>query len=200
MRDRGRPGIAQQPGKRNVRKLGRAVCDKRGKKRKNTDPAPSRGSSRGQREGTAGGGRRRREGARKGGGGGVGTGVRPTHLRLPCRRPRSSVPGSLRAGPGAGAGSAAALAQDGSGARLRAAPAAALALPPRGQRGLAARACPQGPPRRRGSAPGTCSPGGWGGEVRTAPHRPAAGQLPSFPSSLTQRRGEAEGLRAPRSP
>lgn len=144
-----------------------------------------RGSSR-IRKGTAYGKRRRARGRAAG----RLRRARPTHLRLPCRRPQSSVPGSLRAGPGAGAGPAASLARNGRGARLRAAPAAALALPPAGQRGLAARACPQGPPRRRGSARGTCTPGRWGGEVRTPPRpsRPATG------------RPSASSPRGPRSP
>lgn len=121
MRDRGRPGIAQQPGKRNVRKLGRAVCDRREEREKRTQiPRRAEGSSReaaerdsGRR--AAGGGERRVRGREAGGG----TGVRPTHLSCHAAGRGPPVPGSLRAGARGQAGSAAALAQDGSGARLR---------------------------------------------------------------------------------
>lgn len=98
-------------------------------------------------------------------------------------RDAAHMPGSLRARglvPGAG-NRRRPWVRGRRGRQLRAAAAAALALPPVGQGRLAARACPQCPPRLRlpGLAGGTCTGGRWGGEVRTPV--PAAGQPPARP-------------------
>lgn len=113
-----------------------------------------------------------------------GPGALPTHLRLPCRGtqltcPAHGVRGACCREPATGG--VPGRARGWRGRQLRAAPAAALALPPVGQGRLAARACPQCPPRLRlrGLAGGTCTGGRWGGEVRTPV--PAAGQPPARP-------------------
>lgn len=163
-----------------MRKLGREVCDKKRGKNRTQIPRRAEGAAGDseRRQRTAGGGGERARGREAG-----------ERDRRPAYAPEAAMPpaavlrarlaargGRGRSGLGGGPGAGRERR-----ARLRAAPAAALALPPAGQRGLAERACPQGPPRRRGSASGTCSPGGWGGEVRTTPHRPAAGQPSSVP-------------------
>lgn len=152
----------------------------------------------GSRSGRRGRGAREGEGARRGAAGARGR--RPaTHLRRPCRG--ASSQGQLAAGgdPGPGAGARRRPGRGaGRGAALRTAPAAALALPPDGQRGLASRACPQGPPPPAGLGPRHLHRGRWGGEVRTP--RPAPRTGPAHPHARVGRRQGASGHARPTAP